>query len=381
MISNNVFPKGDAGAIRDESMARIYIQLGFKVVLLCRNNQIVEGEYDDIKYYSINRNAHSFLSKLFRYFTYAFRLRLFIAKITREMGSIFLVHLYDAPHNGIRYLWRYSINKGIKIVHDSVEWYSANQYRGNRFNKAYFLKNQLNTHLIKKPFRVICISSFLESHFAKKGLRTIRVPAILDVNKGHLVFERENDRINIVYAGSPANKDNLTEIIRAFVQFISIKEQNCFLHIIGIRKDRFLQKHHLTDEYAKILEKYCIFYGRIEHNEVTTIMKKMDFSILVRPETTRYSKAGFPTKVAEAMANSVAMICNLTSDLNQYLNHMNNSIIVEDDSTFSIIKSLELVSRLSSDIIIKIRKEARKTAEEFFDYRLYFNAVGDLLEG
>ena len=120
-------------------------------------------------------------------------------------------------------------------------------------------------------------------------------------------------------------------------------------------------------------------YGRIPHERVISLLRSMDFSILARPREERYAKAGFPTKSVEAMINSVAMLCNFTSDLDRYLRHKENAFIFENETVEAIQQGFVGVAELSADEIVAIRKAARKTAEENFDYRLYIETMKEFL--
>ena len=107
------------------------------------------------------------------------------------------------------------------------------------------------------------------------------------------------------------------------------------------------------------------------------MLKEMDFSVLLRPAQERYAKAGFPTKVVEAMSHGVAMLCNPSSDLADYLKDGENALLCCGQDEDSVRKALLRASAMDRDVRITLRKNARKTAEQCFDYRGYVAAVAD----
>ena len=90
--------------------------------------------------------------------------------------------------------------------------------------------------------------------------------------------------------------------------------------------------------------------------------------------------AGFPTKSVEAMSHGVAMLCNLSSDLGMYLKNMDNAIIVDGCTTDEMTRAIRSVLMLNRYEIEKIKENARKTAEKYFDYRCWIEQVKLFLE-
>lgn len=111
--------------------------------------------------------------------------------------------------------------------------------------------------------------------------------------------------------------------------------------------------------------------GRIPRNEVIQHLNETDFTILIRSSIARYAKAGFPTKVVESLMSSTPVICNMTSDLGMYLKDGYDCIEVEHEDPESIVKALRRALALTPEQKDQMKKNARKTAEENFDYRLY----------
>lgn len=374
MISPNDFPNGDAGAVRDLAFAKIYSQLGYKPVVVCCNKKTEYGVYEGIEYYSYFLNAKTNLDKLFRYFK---QKNMFLKKlnnIEKKFGTPGLIHLYGVSNNIIAYMKKYAHINNLQILHDSVEWYSPCEFKYGKYDKAYIINNRLNTKVIKSPIKVIAISSYLKTYFESKGIISERIPVILEVDS-QAVNNKKDDIVKLIYAGNPANKDYLKEIIEGVLGLSEAEKERVRLNIYGITEK---QLYDLKIGYN--FEKNIIPHGRVPRTEVESALKDSDFSLLLRPGNERYTKAGFPTKTVEAMSNGVAMMCNLTSDLGLYLKDGENSIIVEQCTKEAMTKAIRRAISLSSQEIDILKRNAKKTASDYFDYRMWISTVQRLIE-
>lgn len=375
MVTNNNFPNGDAGSLRDYSFAKIYTSMGFQVICICNNPEVSEGEYNGVKFYSIYKKKSNVFQKIANFTTYKKRMKETLNLLVDNWEDIELVHLYDIPELGFKYLYHIAMRYKIKIVHDSTEWYSASQFKRGIFDKAYLLKNRLNTKVIKSPIKVIAISSYLERHFKKRGIQVIRIPAILDVKNTNYYNDEKNDKIKMIYAGSPGKKDFLKEFVEAVSLLSKDELKKIEVHFVGVTKDDLISMDSSYANLIDILNDIITFYGKVEREVVLKLYKSMDYSILLRPSGERYAMAGFPTKVAESMASGVPMMCNITSDLSEYLQHKKNAILISGSSTYDVLNALRLVIGLSYEERHNHKLNARATAEKYFDYRNYTPVV------
>lgn len=374
MVTPSKFPDGDAGAVRDYSFAKIYMELGYKVIHIGMSTESLRGVHHDIEFVSLYKDKNNIFKQIKAYISYSERLKNLVKEYIRNNENPAIIHINDIDAKSINYLIALSETNNIPILHDSTEWYSPCEFTKGKFDKAYFLKDRLNRKVIRKPISVITISKYLEKHFIGRGLNAIRIPVVLDVVASTPKISRKSDKIQIIYAGSPASKDYLKEIILGIEELSEEEKEKISLNIVGINKEQ------LSKLCNKLNFHNCIhIYGRVPRTQVLELLNNMDFSILLRPENERYAQAGFPTKAVEAMSNGVAMLCNITSDLGDYLIDQENSIIISNCSEKSVISAIRCVIELDNNTIIKLRTNARKTAEMYFDYRLYIDVIRQLL--
>lgn len=372
MITPNKFPNGDAGAVRDYYFAKIYQELGYDVVHIGEGEELQNGTYEGIQYYISYKMRESFGENLHYFLNYSLRISKIYSLIENSYGYPGLIHIYDIPAGGISWATHLAKKLNIPIIHDSVEWYSPCEFRMGRLAYPYLLKEITNRFMIRKPISVIAISTYLEKYFQKKHLRTVRIPVIMDKNEFH-PQETKAVPIELIYAGSPAKKDCLCECVQAFQQLPDSVRQKFRFRIFGANEDT------VSTFCGGKLPTEIIVYGRTSRDVVIEHLARADFALLLRPDGERYTKAGFPTKVVEAMMNGCAMICNITSDLGRYLDNEGNAIVLSTNTIEEVRSAFEYMSKMSTERIDELKSVARNTAVNYFDYRVYIDRVRELI--
>lgn len=374
MVVPSDFPNGDAGAVRDMAFAGIYQSLGYKVILVGQGKRKSEGVENGVTYYSLYQEKKGLLDHAAQYILYKRKLAAQIKEITHNAGVPDLIHVNDVFAGAFNWLIDYASKADIPIVHDSTEWYSECQFKHGKWDKAYFMKNRLNTALVRNPVKVIAISSYLERHFRSRGLQAIRVPVIMDVQNTEVSSDSADDTVRFIYAGSPAAKDHLKEIAEAVERLPISSRERLVFNIFGIGEDAFKEKTGICE-----IPECMHVWGRVPREQIVSTMKETDFSILLRPAEERYTKAGFPTKAVEAMSHGVAMVCNLTSDLGMYLKDGQNAVVVRECSADAFYDAVIRILGMSKEQIRTMKFGARIEAERSFDYRIYEDSIKNFI--
>lgn len=374
MVTPNAFPNGDAGSVRDYSFACIYKDLGYDVVHFGKGEEPC-GSYRGIEYRSLRVNADSVFDKLRRKFAAFGVFKAAYDCLVAKRGYPSMIHLYDVDEKIFRFLVAEARRLSIPVLHDSVEWYSPCQFRLGCLDYRYILKDRLNTHVVSSPVKVIAISEFLGEFFSSKGLCTTVVPVIMDSEDYHAVPSGgDGDKLKFMYAGSPASKDYLSACVRGFASVPNNVRARMRLDVYGATAEDIAVFFDGGSIPAGIFA-----HGRVSREKVLEALGRADFSMLLRPEDERYARAGFPTKAVEAMMCGCPMLCNLSSDLSKYLVDGENSMIVRGHTEKGVADALGRASRLSRNQIAEMKKNARRDAERFFDYRNYRDAVSHLI--
>ena len=378
IISRYLYPEGDAGAIRSMSFAKMYNLLGYNVYMFGFGDESKGKLSQQICYQNFLIPRSNFFEKLSLAKKYNDIIHSKILN-NNKVKIADVIHVVDIPAKAMRALEKFAENNDIKLIHDSVEWYSACEFKMGYISSGYILKNYLNKHVINSNYQVIAISSYLENYFVSKGINSIRIPVILDIKNTDKVKNVNDGFINIGYAGAPGKKDSLDCIVRGYIESL---HNNCRtrLHIIGVTYDKFISINKYSNIEKELIRNSVSFYGRVSHSKVVEILCKMNYTILVRPAEERYAKAGFPTKVVESMSLGIPVICNYSSDLNKYLKDMVNSVIVEDNTVESVKKAMLKIQKVSYSEWENISYKARKTALDNFDYRNYISQLELILK-
>lgn len=364
------FNSGNASATRTLSFCEILKDLGKEVIVISLD-EVETGKthiFKGIKYISLRSLSSTFKARAFNFLFHSKRLKKCIAKLSvvDEIDGLFF---YDIPAPSIFYLKKMAKNKSIKIFHDSVEWYSPEQFKWGIFALPYILKNSLNKYFIDKKISVFAISKYLNNYFQSKGIHSTRIPIMLDMSK--ITFEKfiSPYKLRLLYAGAPGKKDYLKEIVEGLARFQKEDLEKVELQILGVNTEQLIVDCNVSESAIKKCGISLIAKGRVSRDEVLKQLEKTDFTVLLRSSELRYAKAGFPTKVVESLATATPVICNITSDLGDYLISGENSLIVEACTAEAFETTLQKALALSFEEKQTLCYNARKTAEREFDYR------------
>lgn len=377
ILSYNRFPNGDAGAIRQELFAKMLNSLGYNTLIIAmgKSTRYEQRQYKGINYISLRSEKVNMVARLCNYFGYAKKLKRKLEKI--EHQDIILI--VDLPMNAVKVINHYVKATGAIIIHDSVEWYSPEEFTMRNFQPEYILNNHLNKNLHKMHWKVIAISSYLFEYFSQKDVPTICIPVIMDTSSIDSIKYRDNSKTVIVYAGSPGKKDCFDDIITAILQLSEEERRRLEFRIIGITGDQLRSLIRIkSDDWLK-LENCINPIGRISRQQVIKNLHEADFTILIRKSELRYAKAGFPTKVPESLATGTPVICNLSSDLGMYLKDGENAIILDSRNINDVVTALRRAINMATQDKQKMSEEARKTAERSFDYKLYIDKLREII--
>jgi len=374
IIAYTSYPNGDAAAVRQHMLAKLLQHNGYTVTVLgfSKQNENLVGSYEDVTYMLYYGNMlyyHKYLSR-------------YLNNLSDIPDLIFL--------NGGIGPFAFSIGKkfaiihGIQLCHDCVEWFSLSQSINSKHISiksfiGYIEKNITNRVLLDKYFSVVSISTYLSDYFKKKDILSFRLPICMDTTYFENFEFKSGSILELTYAGSPANKDYLLEIIKAISAVSESEQKRIKFELFGIDSETLtcLFKHaNLSCREGTSIHAM----GKVTRDMVLNRLKTTDFTILIRSSTARYAKAGFPTKVVESLMSSTPIICNLTSDLGMYLKDGYDCIEVADETPEAIVKALRRALALTPEQKDQMKKNARKTAEENFDYRLYIEEFGKFIK-
>lgn len=376
IVSFNKFPNGDAGAVREHTFGKLLSSIGHNVFFVGMGSDPyrIKNQYFGFEYISLRLGRSGIINRLRNYFGYAGRLKNFL-KEYHASSKIDVIWVVDIPLNALINVKSFAKEYNIRLIHDSVEWYSQEQFDLGKLAPAYILKNLYNRYFIDNQFKVIAISRFLQKHFDSREIQTVRIPVILDMEEIKCNKTCNFENLILLYAGSPGKKDYLKEIIEGISMLNDSELSQIELRVLGITLEQIKALAGIQQSCLERLKENLKVLGRVPRATVLKNLEEADFTVLLRSPVQRYAKAGFPTKVVESLATATPVILNITSDLGDYIKDMQEGLIVKDCSATAVADTIKQALSLDNGQKQIMRQNARKCAEQNFDYRKYIEIM------
>lgn len=377
------FPLGDTASTRVLSIGKIFRDLNFDVSFFCHHNfkssQPVTGVYQGFDFEK-KTTSNNKIIRLWEILRRGVDVVNLIKKSTKKSPDIIVY--YGSSTRFLLPVFLFAKKNGIKLVVDLPEWYDYSHLPFGKYGPYALDVHYALTRLIPKCDGVIGISSYLTNYYLSKGVKGIRMPQLVDLQEAKWNFPEsesfDSDSLNLIYAGVPGRKDLLGNAVRG-LKILRQENHKVNIHLLGPALD---DVRHCLDKDAQLVDELnglgLFFHGRIPQEKIPEMLAKADFSILLRPDA-RYAHAGFPTKLVESFAAGLPVIANLTSDIGMYLTNNNNGIIAEDWSVNAFVTAVKKVCKMTTDELKIMKTNAKKTAIDGFDYRVYSNQMAKFL--
>lgn len=374
MVTMNKYPHQDAGGEREYAFTKLFCGLDSEVTVVSMGESTgykVEEIETNVKHISFKGSRTHKVFKLLDYLMYPFRLK---GVLKKERFDVCLYTELDPLSR--RILKKSCLKNRTVLLFDAVEWYSPEEFSNGEKNYFYKQNNLYNTKYVDDSEKVIAISRYLESNFSKRGIESLRVPVILDVlNTSCEKDDYAEDKVRVIYAGSPGKKDKLSTILEGIGKLPAAERSRLEFIILGCSKDELVLENPELKSLLPEIEANVKIMGRVDRKKVLDYYKESDFSVFARASEQRYAMAGFPTKFAESMSTATPVICNYSSDLKEYLISDENGVIIEDLTADAIAAAFEKILGFDRKKLSEMQIEARKTAEKCFDYRVYTDDI------
>lgn len=372
------FPDGGAAARRIYGNCLSLKSAGYKVIVA--SGQIsaeTPSEYNGIKIVSYNERLYERLPNIIKHLLYFSAGKKAVQWLDQSALNPVAIIIYSGYSPYLLRLLAWSRGRNVKIIFDAVEWYDPPGLLAKCIS-PYFLNIEFAMRfLIKRCDGVIAISKHLYDYYTKFGVRAIKVPPTISCRDTLFRIEsNESECVNIVYAGSPGIKDLLSVIVEA-VLLIAESGAKIRLHIAGVSDSQLLLYMPGYGSCRDLLNDSIICYGVLSHSAAMELVKEADYSLIIRPNI-RSVQAGFPTKFVESMAVGTPVIANITSDLGIYLKDGFNGFVCDGYMVSQVFESIQRAINSKSDL--KIRRNARETAERYFDISEHAASLTNLID-
>lgn len=369
------FPEGDAAAARVLNNARALRLAGHRVGFLSYGGEYLDRDavakgyaFDGFPYtitHDIDRSGESPVRRIFNFLTQGSRA---IKELKKSPPPDLVIAYNPAFVTCLRLLWLSRARK-FRFVADLTEWYHPSEFPGGKWMPFAWI-NELN---IRWALRLIpnklVISSYLNRYYTTS--HNLVVPPLVDTQEEKWSEQTADipafDGISCIYAGTPSGKDQVLFLLEALNTALA-KGARVRLIFLGEELDPI--RNAMQSPRLISCRNNIVFAGKVQQSRVPAYYKTADFSVLFR-EHNRKNDAGFPTKFVESMAAGVPVIGNLTSDIGNYLLDGHNGFVVGSVNADLLADLFVRLNDLTEQQLTAMKKAARTTAVQHFDYRIH----------
>jgi glycosyltransferase involved in cell wall biosynthesis len=221
---------------------------------------------------------------------------------------------------------------GISLFVFCVEWHEPGRFGVGRLSVSTVDAEVQRRFINPRLDGVVCISEYLQAYYLAHGSRTVLIPPLLDMQDGLWTTRSESSRslndgtVRILFSGS-FGRDKQDLILRA-VSKVRSEGMNIIIEYVGATKEDIAALPGVGQLLIKELGPGIHFHGQVPLAGAMRLASEASYGIVLR-ENSRWSQAGFPSKVPEFLALGVPVIANLNSDLSKYLVDGENALIVK----------------------------------------------------
>ena len=380
-------PRIDAGASRILELCQGFKAHFDKIIIAAKSDDEPHKIYsydEKISFLPYHKNnASSFWDRInITFFIHKFFIKDLMSCL--EENNVTHILIYSAlPILAVKKIKRIARKNNTKLIYDVVEFQTLSKQTFASFLSFYLPNIYLNKKGIKKSDKVISISSYLKKYFDSRGCYSVRIPFVFDTRNVEFYKEKSEDKntLNLLYAGHPKKgKDILYKCIEGLALLPDDVKNRINFNITGTSAENLLKNGKLSKDVYNKTKEMVHYLGKQTNEKIKELYSQSDFSVLIRDKNNRLSQAGFPTKVSESLAHGVPMICNITSDLGEYLINDFNAIILNEETSEEFARAVLCCLNKSRDELSQMRLNARHTAETHLDVSLYTKEISSLFK-
>lgn len=386
ILTNDPVPYGTANANYIRNFSKAIATRGWKVIVIGMHfdekqktiYQLEELESPKIQYWNLNISKQGGKNYLNAYFRMALKYHSVMKQMNINADDYILVYSTElstalAAQDCIEVPLRHK-------AYIEVEWFQPYQYKYGILNPLYILW-KLGFHYRANKFqKAIPISKNLEKFCIKYKCKTLVVPAMVDAKEG--LLERSfSDKVDFIYPGSANDKDSFNCMIRALAALTNEEKNKVRFHLTGNMTYEKLLEIIGNADLLNTLESVLIFHGWMLYEELIRLYQNTDYLLLARAKN-KVTISNFPSKVPEMMNYGIVPVCSKVGDYTEiYLKNGFNSIQFTEDNIEECVTAIRKAINIKENHQLnEIKKNARKTAEIDFDYRVWGKRIVEFLQ-
>ncbi|MFT4849071.1 MAG: glycosyltransferase involved in cell wall biosynthesis [Sediminicola sp.] len=306
-------------------------------------------------------------------------------RLIEKYSNVKAVICYNMPSLPLYKLNLYCKKKNIKIFSDCTEWYKGSVKGNLAIGYIKRIDSVLRMRFVhKKLDGIIAISEFLHEFYSAKGVKTIKIPPLIDCQdmKWATSLKEIHKTIEIVYAGGAFSvkdvyvKDRIDLVVQS-LSYLKTQGFKFYFKVVGCSLSDFEIFYPDLIKDLEILENDIKFFCKVPHEEAVELIKSSDYSIFLRDESI-VTKAGFPTKFVESITSGIPVLTNNNSNVVDYLIDGENGFLIDTDSFETINKSMMIALSVEPNHLREMKVNTYKS--HIFDYRKFIGEFRKLLD-
>ncbi len=264
----------------------------------------------------------------------------------------------------------YAQRIGYKIVFDVVEDFGLTKEVSRSFYRYMVgnVSNRLSSRIKDLSAGIIVISSYLEEKcmMLTQGKVPLHyMPISVDMDCFPEKPIRMKSIISFFYSGSFGKKDGLPVLLDAFDRLAG-KYENIHLVLTG-RGDREAMKEFFARMEMSRYKDRIELKGYLNEDDYYSLLNDADIPCVTRVDVA-FAHAGFPFKLGEFLATGKPVIASRVSDVNKFLVHGYNAMLVQAGSSAEICEAAEFIID-DPESAAAIGARGREVAKSYFDYK------------
>lgn len=380
------YPEGDASANRVLSLAKTLAATG-RTPLVVNDSPGnpahaptpgVIAAHDGIDYVCLRQPRGGRVARLLARTTRPLRVLSIVRSGGQSLSSVAWATVASGLYTPGLHLCLHRLG-GMRTVADVVERPDPSQFAAGR-RDPYFLRHRWTSWASGRlADRVIVVSSTLQAHFSRRKGTLVMPPAVDATEyRPHREHASFDDRLHLLYVGSPGRKDLLGVLLEAVDSLEPLRRDRVRVTIAGASYEQLRDSPDVGADLLARTESFLEVLGHVSRHRVKELLAEADFSFLLRPAV-QYANAGFPSKVPESLAAGCPVIFNPTSDLEDYLRDGHDSIICRTSDVAAVRHAVERALSLAPEDLRRASGNARTTAERTFHYEVWATPFDKLL--
>ena len=262
-----------------------------------------------------------------------------------------------------------------KIIGGLLEMFDRSNYSAD--DRAYREYQYVLEEIFPQFDALMPISTFIESHYREKGMKTICLPIMAD-SREFPVKQKSFEKWCFIIPANGKMKDNLSDMLNAFSELECNELKKLELHLCGVKDD--VVRDILGKENLEKMKSSLRVHKWMKYEKLIDLYQGMHFLVLARG-ISQMTLANFPSKVPETMCFGIVPIVSEVGDYTKYyLRDGENSIFIHGCGKEECKAAIRKALQLTQEEYLNVSKEAFCCAENRFDYRKWVDTVRGMIE-